>query len=455
MKRSLTMLVVASAACFAMACGAPDGEIESDGPAELELSLDGKADVALGGLKLQKFEGPLQYGDAKVATVEKAGYPGWSGRYKIGYTFRAKKNAPVTVSVFGENGQKADTIAWIYRQNAQGKFNFVMVRDNWNSTEKFTFKAPQDGIYLLVSSAKKKQNIVSSLGCSNTGDSSACDLPCAVIRLYKPVCGVDGNTYGNSVAAACYAVPVANEGRCPGKLGEYCDTQGKCQDDLFCAAPADAVCAEFGECAKKPEACILVYKPVCGCDGVTYGNACGAAAAGANVASDGECECAGPVDYAADSSEVVGSWWTFSGDYPVEYNFGKDGQFSKAEYISPCPAGVACVWSGIKYSYGTYKIFGTVIGLFNAGNTSATDYDLKLQVKRDCDSTLFLREGGPVDTDYYRGPACDKRPPNTCDYGGACQIEAQGCENPCEPDGLGGVICHPCDPIAVCVPVSK
>ena len=61
----------------------------------------------------------------------------------------------------------------------------------------FSFTAPADGIYLVVSSAKKKQNIGTSLGCSNTGGTTACDLPCAVIRLYAPVCGIDHNTYGN------------------------------------------------------------------------------------------------------------------------------------------------------------------------------------------------------------------------------------------------------------------
>ena len=38
-----------------------------------------------------------------------------------------------------------------------------------------------------------------------------------------------------------------------------------------------------------PEACDLIYAPVCGCDDMTYGNACAAASAGVSVASQGEC----------------------------------------------------------------------------------------------------------------------------------------------------------------------
>ncbi len=90
--------------------------------------------------------------------------------------------------------------------------------------------------------------------------------------------------------------------------GETCDAEGgSCSENEYCDRPT-GTCDDpslIGVCQPKPEACIEIFQPVCGCDAQTYGNECKAYMAGVSIAHDGECgvACGGPLDVACPAGE--------------------------------------------------------------------------------------------------------------------------------------------------------
>ncbi len=72
-----------------------------------------------------------------------------------------------------------------------------------------------------------------------------------------------------------------------GKQG--CTSNEECKIGYFCKKEIGD-CDGVGVCEKKPDVCLQVVEPVCGCDGKTYSNECTANQKGVSIAYEGQCE---------------------------------------------------------------------------------------------------------------------------------------------------------------------
>lgn len=129
------------------------------------------------------------------------------------------------------------------------------------------------------------------------------EMPLLCTLELNPVCGCDGETYGNPCAAAANLVSLEGMGECPSTCtiessffqvsltissAMECNSNGDCGEGRYCRREIGQ-CDASGICDDIPLACTLEANPVCGCDRRTYGNPCAASANVMSIRSMGEC----------------------------------------------------------------------------------------------------------------------------------------------------------------------
>lgn len=258
--------------------------------------------------------------------------------------------------------------------------------------------------------------------------------PCVDCAAPPPGCHFEGGSCESCGTLVCDDV-------CGGEAGGTCEPTEYCDYEAGCGFDDST-----GVCQPRPEGCTEDCPGVCGCDGETYCNACGAAQAGVDVQHDGPC--GDPEPCAAQDARGSG---------PCAAFFGYAWNGSSCVGLSGCDCvGTDCdatfdtmAECRTAYAHCTGETCGTIAGL-TCGSGEWCDYDRGCGFADGagickprptacpdvwapvcgCDGTTYGNscEASAAGTDVYYEGECETSPPSDCRTSG-CPAD-QTCE-PC------------------------